>query len=213
MVALLFERSPADVALAAACEIGDAVRTKAITAAHPQLTASLSAELARRLPDAAETDRTAAVALMLEAGWPVDVRGEHGATALHWASWNGNLALLNHVLRHAPPLEVTDMSYGGTPLGWAIYGSTNGWRCQTGDYGGVVKALLAAGAAPPAEHGGTDAVRAVLTGTSVYFPPLNARSTESLTSVETGWSRQSQRIISGKIAPPCFWPCRPMPQV
>ena len=166
VVALLFERSPADVALAGACEIGDAVRANAITAAHPQLTASLSAELARRLPDAAETDRTIAVALMLEAGWPVDVRGEHGATALHWASWNGNLALLNHVLRHAPPLEVTDTSYGGTPLGWAIYGSTNGWRCQTGDYAGVVKALLAAGAAPPAEHGGSDAVRAAVTGTT-----------------------------------------------
>lgn len=32
------------------------------------------------------------------------------------------------------------------------------------------------------------------------------RSTMSLGSVDTGWSRQSQRIISGKIAPPCFWP-------
>ena len=40
---------------------------------------------------------------------------------------------------------------------------------------------------------------------------LNARSTASLTSVDTGWSRQSQRIMSGKIVPPCFWPCLPIP--
>ena len=162
---------------------------------------------------------------MLEAGWPVDVRGEHGATALHWAGWNGNLALLNHVLRHAPPLEVKDTSYDGTPLGWAIYGSTNGWRCQTGDYAGVVKALLDCrrraarrrwrerrGAGSVDRYDGKRLVRRYVEY-DVYFPALNARSTASLTSVETGWSRQSQRIISGKIAPPCFWPCRPMPQV
>src|ERR1041385_4427340 len=34
----------------------------------------------------------------------------------------------------------------------------------------------------------------------------NDRSIASFGSVETGWSRQSQRIISGNIAPPCFWP-------
>src|SRR4029450_11683761 len=42
---------------------------------------------------------------------------------------------------------------------------------------------------------------------------LNERSTPSSGSVDTGWSRQSQRIISGKMAPPCFWPWFPMPQV
>lgn len=38
-----------------------------------------------------------------------------------------------------------------------------------------------------------------------------SRSTLSLGSVLTGPSRQSQRIISGMIAPPNFWPCRFMP--
>ena len=29
--------------------------------------------------------------------------------------------------------------------------------------------------------------------------------------METGWSRQSQRIMPGKMAPPCFWPWVLMP--
>ena len=37
------------------------------------------------------------------------------------------------------------------------------------------------------------------------------RSTMSFGSVETGPSRHNQRIMSGKIAPPIFWPCRFMP--
>ena len=40
----------------------------------------------------------------------------------------------------------------------------------------------------------------------------NVRSFLSFGSVETGPSRHSQRIISGRIAPPNFWPCLFMPQ-
>ena len=84
---------------------------------------------------------------MLEAGWPVDARGEHGATALHWAGWNGNLRAGPR--RSFAPVRRSrskDAVHDGTPLGWAIYGSTHGWRCRTGDYAGVVSALLDAGA-------------------------------------------------------------------
>ena len=44
----------------------------------------------RKLPNAAQTNNTEAVRLMLEAGWPVDTPGEAGATALHWAGFHGN---------------------------------------------------------------------------------------------------------------------------
>ena len=40
---------------------------------------------------------------------------------------------------------------------------------------------------------------------SAGFPVLNDRSIVSFGSTETGWSRQSQRIISGSIAPPMSW--------
>src|SRR5262245_16812338 len=44
------------------------------------------------------------------------------------------------------------------------------------------------------------------------LPVLNDRSIVSFGSTETGWSRQSQRIISGSIAPPMSWLWTPMPQ-
>ena len=47
-----------------------------------------------------------------------------------------------------------------------------------------------------------------------YFPGgLNPRSTASFGSVDTGWSRHSQRIISGRIGPPMRWPCVFIPHV
>ena len=164
VVELLFDRSPADIALAAACELADEARARKILAAHPGVATSLGADLTRRLPDAAETDRTAAAATLLACGWPVDARGRHGATALHWACWNGNLPLVQAILPFHPALEMKDVDHQGTPLGWAIYGSEHGWRCQTGDYAGVVTALLDAGAARPEAADGSEAVRQVLVG-------------------------------------------------
>jgi hypothetical protein len=36
-----------------------------------------------------------------------------------------------------------------TPLGWALHGSEHGWHKDSGDYAGVVEALLQAGAKAP----------------------------------------------------------------
>jgi hypothetical protein len=56
--------------------------------------------------------------------------------------------------------------YAMTPLGWACYGSENGWYRDTGDFAGAAQALIEAGAeAPPKmeEFTATDAVRDVIT--------------------------------------------------
>ncbi len=66
------------------------------------------------------------------------------------------------VLQYDPPLELTDRDYEGTPLGWAIHGSENGWYCRTGNYAGTVEVLLKAGAKPPETLKGTEAVQEVL---------------------------------------------------
>ena len=47
-------------------------------------------------------------------------------------------------------------------MNWAIYGSENGWERETGDYAGVVEALLDAGASLLKKVEGTEAVSAVL---------------------------------------------------
>jgi ankyrin repeat protein len=147
---LLMSRTPEDLRLALACELGDEDAFRALLAAHPNLTATLTDDDRRRLPDAAQNNNTAAVRLMLNAGWPVDARGEYGMTALQWAAWHGNAEMVREVLRHNPTLEHRDNDHHITALGSALHGSENGWHRDTGDYVATVEALIAAGAkAPP----------------------------------------------------------------
>jgi ankyrin repeat protein len=159
---LLMERSPDELKLAQACELGDENLFKTLLASRPNLVQTLSDDDRRKLPNAAQNNNTEAVRLMLAAGWPTDARGKHGGTALHWAAFHGNAEMSKVILRYDPPLELTDRDYEGTPLGWAIHGSENGWYCRTGNYAGTVEALLKAGAKPPETLKGTEAVQEVL---------------------------------------------------
>jgi hypothetical protein len=116
---------------------------------YPDAAKTLSDADRRKLPNAAQNNNTKAVRLMLEAGWPVDTPGDMGATALHWAGFNGNAEMTSEILRFHPVLELKSREYEGTALGWALYGSGNGWHRETGDFVGTVHALLQAGAVVP----------------------------------------------------------------
>ena len=146
---LLMERTPEDLKLALACELGDEAVFHEFLSQHPDAAKTLSEADQRKLPNAAQNNNTKAVRLMLEAGWPVDTRGELGATALHWAGFNGNAEMIREILRFHPELELKSREYEGTALGWALYGSGNGWHRDTGDFVGTVQALLGAGAVVP----------------------------------------------------------------
>lgn len=146
---LLMERTPESLKLALACELGDDAVFREFLAKHPGAANALSEADQQRLPNAAQNNNTQAVRLMLKAGWPVDAAGELGATALHWAGFNGNAEMAREILRFRPALELKSREYEGTALGWAVYGSGNGWRRDTGDYVGTVRALLDAGAKLP----------------------------------------------------------------
>jgi len=162
---LLMDRSPDSLRLALACELGDAASFSALLQARPDLAQTLGEDERRKLPFAAQNNNVEAVRMMLAAGWPVGAVGQHGATALHWAGFHGNAEMARGILPHHPPLEAREKDYGQTPLGWAIYGSINGWHAERGDYAGVVELLLEAGAtAPPLtpEVQATEAVLAVL---------------------------------------------------
>jgi len=159
---LLMERTPEDLKLALACELGDEEVFHQFLAKHPDAAETLSEIDRKKLPNAAQNNNTKAVRLMLEASWPVDTPGEMGATALHWAGFNGNAEMAREILRFHPALELKSREYAGTPLGWAVYGSGNGWHRDTGDFVGTVEALLDAGAVVPANAEELEPSEAVL---------------------------------------------------
>jgi ankyrin repeat protein len=158
----LMERTPEEVKLAQALELGDEKTFGELLAKRPGLVSKLQEDEARKLVDAAQNRNLRAVKLMLEAGWPLAARGQHGATALHWAAWHGNVEMVREILKSKPDIEDQKNEFKGTPLGWAAHGSENGWYCKSGDYAGVVELLCAAGAKIPEKITGTAPVQDVL---------------------------------------------------
>jgi ankyrin repeat protein len=161
LLQLLNERSPDSLRLLEACWTGDADAVERLRSAASAATAAFTAEERGLIAHAARNNRTDAVRLMLECGLPVDARGQHQATPLHWAAFHGNVEMARAILRFAPPLEATDADFSGTPLGWAIHGSEHGWY-GGGDNAATVTLLLEAGAKRPSRIGGSGAVQAVL---------------------------------------------------
>ena len=159
---LLMERTPEDLKLALACELGDESTFQDYLARNPDAANTLSEADRQKLPAAAQSNNTNAVQLMLEAGWPVNTPGEMGATALHWAGFNGNAEMTRDILRFHPDIETKSREYAGTALSWAIYASGNGWHRDTGDFVGTVRALLNAGAALPSDTEALEPSDAVL---------------------------------------------------
>ncbi len=120
------------------------------------------AECGQLLPQFAANHRTAAVYALLAAGVPVDTRGDHGATALHWACWKGYADLVKLLVEHGASLTIADEAFHAPPAGWFSHGLQN---CggQSGDYPQVARLLLAAGAQMaacdmPSGDAGVDAV-------------------------------------------------------
>ncbi|HET9709031.1 MAG TPA: ankyrin repeat domain-containing protein [Gemmatimonadales bacterium] len=146
---VLMAQSPAELRLALACDVGDEAIFRQLLAARPELVASLSDPDKKHVVRAAQSNNTNAVRLLLAAGWPVVVRGDHGGTPLHWAAWHGNAEMVREILRYNPPLDLRGDDHDLPALGWALHGSEHGWHRKTGDYPAVVDALLAAGAKLP----------------------------------------------------------------
>jgi ankyrin repeat protein len=146
---LLMQRSAPWLRLVQAAEIGDESLAQKILQQHPTLVARLSANAARRLVGVAVRNNTRALELLLGYGWPSNAVLENNQTALHYAAWHGNLAMVQALLSHNAPVNVFETQYGGNPLFWALHGSLHSWEREKGDYVGVARTLLAAGASIP----------------------------------------------------------------
>jgi ankyrin repeat protein len=146
----LMRESPDDLQLIRAAQSGDeALATRLMTSRTTNVATSLSDDDRQDIVVAASQGDTDAVRLMLQAGWPTDVRGEAGGSPLHWAAWMGNAALVRQLVHHGAALEDRGDRYNMTPLGWALHGSLNCWRKEKGDYAATVRVLLEAGAILP----------------------------------------------------------------
>ena len=159
---LLMKRSPPDLKLIEACWMGDKAQVNALVKNRPDLISEMKNSYARHVADAARNNNTPAVHLMLAAGAPVDATGQHGATPLHWAAFHGNVEMIEAILAYKPPLEILDADFHGSPLGWAIHGSQEGWYCRSGNYAGAAELLLEAGAKRPEKISGSEPVQKVL---------------------------------------------------
>ncbi|MDB5035116.1 MAG: Ankyrin repeat-containing protein [Chlorobi bacterium] len=134
--------------LLGACFSGDHGGLREILADRPDLIASLPAEDCAPLIDAAANNNITALRSMLDAGFDIATTGEGGATALHHAAWRGQEDAVAMILAYHPPLDVRCSAYRGTPMDWALHGSTNCGN-PDGNYAGIVERLIAAGADIP----------------------------------------------------------------
>jgi hypothetical protein len=109
----------------------------------------LSPNAARRIVGTAVRNNARAVELLVTSGWPATATLENNQTALHYAAWHGNLDMAKALLGHGAVINIFETEHGGSPLAWALHGSLNSWHREKGDYPGVTRALLAAGAQIP----------------------------------------------------------------
>jgi ankyrin repeat protein len=99
-----------------ACLAGDRAEVERRTGADSSLVTRAIAQNRRLLARAAETGRPAAVEILLDLGWPINIGGR---TALHEAAHDGNLEMARLLVEHGADRERRDASFDATPLGWA----------------------------------------------------------------------------------------------
>jgi hypothetical protein len=146
---LLMQRSAPWVRLVQAAVVGDKSLLQRILQQQPALFARLSSNAARRIVRVAVRNNTRALELLLGDGWPANATLENNQTALHYAAWHGNLAMVRALLNRGADVNVFETQHIGSPLGWALHGSLHGWHRDKGDYPAVTRMLLEAGAEIP----------------------------------------------------------------
>jgi len=133
---LLIARTPDPLKLAIACQLEDEALVRSLAGRTAP-----AAEDRGALLGAARSNRTKAVRMMLTAGWPAGADDEHGATALHWAGFHGNVEMARVLLEHGARTDVKEREHGGTPIEWAEFGVAHSWERGSGDYPAVLELL------------------------------------------------------------------------
>ncbi|MGJ7530294.1 ankyrin repeat domain-containing protein [Variovorax sp. GB1P17] len=135
---------PVEEEFIAACAAGDEAAARRIHAAHPGLIGTLSDKQLRLLPELAAQGCSDAVKLMVEMGWPMEIRGgDWDASALNKAVFRGDAGLTQFLLEHGADWKAPH-GYGDNACGTLSWASVNE-PVEGGDWLGCAKALVAHG--------------------------------------------------------------------
>jgi ankyrin repeat protein len=103
--------------------LADRTTAQSLIDAEPSLVDRLDAGDLAALVAAAEHGNTSAVELALDIGFPIEARGEDGATALHAAAYAGSVQTVAVLLARDADLTARDTRWHSQPLDWALVGS------------------------------------------------------------------------------------------
>jgi ankyrin repeat protein len=107
-----------------ACLHADRAGARRQLARDPGLVGRLTEAERGAIVHAAETGNTAGLVLMLDLGFPIEIRGgDYGGTPLHVAAYSGSAEAVRLLLDRGADIEARDTTWDDTPLGWAIVGS------------------------------------------------------------------------------------------
>lgn len=138
---------PPAEAFVAACARGDGVAAQAMQAALPGLVQTLDDAQRRLLPELAAEGRRDAVQLMVELGWPLEVRGgDWDASALNHAVFRGDALLTRFLLEHGADWRARH-GFGDDAVGTLSWASLN-QPVEGGDWLGCAQALADHGLPP-----------------------------------------------------------------
>ena len=125
----------------AACASGDEDAARRIQARRPDLPKMLGEAQLKLLPELAEAGCDGPVALMVDLGWPVNVRGgDWNASALNHAVFRGNGPLARHLLAHGASWT-EEHGYDDNVCGTLSWASMNR-PVEDGDWVACAEALL-----------------------------------------------------------------------
>jgi ankyrin repeat protein len=125
---LLYRHGATDTATSSdrflsACRRADRAEAERQLESDPGLLGGLADNERAAIVRAAEAGDTAAVALMLDLGFPLETRGDNGATPLHAAAYSGSAGTVRLLLDRGADIEARDTTWDSTPLDWAAVGS------------------------------------------------------------------------------------------
>jgi ankyrin repeat protein len=107
-----------------ACLRGDLADAKRLASAPGFPGQFASEQQSEAMIRAAETGNTDAMRVMLDIGFPADVRGEaYGGTALHAAAYAGGAEVVRLLIDRGADIEARDARWESTPVDWACVGS------------------------------------------------------------------------------------------